>query len=39
MSNTVFKQILIDQIIIKVVAIQIDGHQTWENFLENNNSE
>ena len=39
MSNTLFEQILIEQIIIKVIAIQIDGHQKWENFLENNNSD
>ena len=38
MSYTVFKQVMIEQFITKLVAIQIDGHQTWESFLENNNS-
>ena len=39
MSYTLFKQILIEQIIVKLVAIQIDGHQKWESFLEDNNSD
>ena len=38
MSFTLFKQILIEQIIVKLVAMQIDGHQKWENSLEDNNS-
>ena len=38
MSYTVFKQVMIEQFVIKLVAIQIDGHQKWDRFLENNNS-
>ena len=30
---TLFEQIMIEQFIIKLVAIQIDGHQKWERIL------